>query len=276
LARSAGHPAARYYLALGDSLSQGMQPTPENVTANTNEGYTDQLAAIERGRIPNLKLVKLGCGGETTGSMITGHGNDVAAKLLHCDRSGGSQLKAAVAFLKAHHKAGEVPLVTLDIGANDIDGCPSAPDLATCISQGEASIKHDLPIILNALKKAAPTGTRFGMMTLYDPVLAGYFNPAAKPLAVASPAILKTINDELTSADQAAGFLTADVAGAFDSYDGTDTVAYNGQMIPVNVARVCSWTWACTPPPGGPNIHANKNGYEVMARAFAKVIGKLH
>jgi hypothetical protein len=43
----------------------------------------------------------------------------------------------------------------------------------------------------------------------------------------------------------------------------------------VNVARVCSWTWACTPPPSGPNIHANKNGYAVIAKAFAHAIGRL-
>jgi hypothetical protein len=47
------------------------------------------------------------------------------------------------------------------------------------------------------------------------------------------------------------------------------------QQIPVNVARVCSWTWACQTPPSGPNIHANKNGYVVIADAFAKVIGRL-
>ena len=46
-------------------------------------------------------------------------------------------------------------------------------------------------------------------------------------------------------------------------------------MIPLNVARVCAWTWACTTPPSGPNIHANKNGYSVIASAFQKVIGRL-
>jgi lysophospholipase L1-like esterase len=267
----------RYYLALGDSLSQGMQPNPSGTTLNTSEGYTNQLFQLERRRIHNLKLVKIGCGGDTTGSLLTGQGNEANAKMLHCDRKGGSQMRAAELFLKAHHKRGEVPLITIDIGANNIDGCPSAPNLGQCVSDGEAAIKHDLPIILGRLKRAAPKGTTFAGMTLYDPVLSGYFssNPSTKGLALASPSILKQINDMITQADQDAGFLTADVAGAFDSYDSTDLVPFDGQMIPTNVAHVCSWTWACTTPPSGPNIHANKNGYAEIAQAFDEVIGKL-
>jgi len=267
----------RYYLALGDSLSQGMQPDLHGVTRDTDQGYTDDLLATEQARIPNLQLVKLGCGGDTTGSLLTGHGNDAAAKLLHCDRAGGSQLTAAISFLKAHHNPGEVPLITIDIGANDVDGCVSATDVTTCVGQGIAAIGHDVPKILSALKRAAPAGTTFAGMTLYDSVLGGYFstNATAHGLALASPALLKLINAKLISADQQAGFRTADVAGAFDSYDSTDTVSWEGQQIPVNVARVCSWTWACQTPPSGPNIHANKNGYVVIANAFTKVIGRL-
>ena len=38
--------------------------------ARSPEGFSDQLAAIERQTIPALHLVKLGCGGESTSSMI--------------------------------------------------------------------------------------------------------------------------------------------------------------------------------------------------------------
>jgi lysophospholipase L1-like esterase len=265
----------RYYLALGDSLSRGWQPNVNGQSVNTNQGYVDQLFKIEHRRVPGLKLVKLGCGGETTGSMITGKGNQAVPS--DCKPKGGSQLKAATMFLKTHHRRGEVPLVTLDIGANDVDGCATSPDLVGCVTAGEASIKHDTPIILSALRKAAPKGTKFAAGTLYDPVLAGYFssNASTRGLAVASVSFLKQINDDITAADTSGGFATADVAGAFDSYDSTDMVAFNGQSIPINVARVCSWTWACTTPPSGPNIHANLNGYSVMAQAYKAVIGKL-
>ncbi|MGI8863394.1 MAG: SGNH/GDSL hydrolase family protein [Solirubrobacteraceae bacterium] len=275
-AAGAASPAPRYYLALGDSLSQGQQPDVNGVTRNTDQGYPDQLFQTERTRIKHLVLVKFGCGGETTTSMLTGHGNDKNAKLLHCNRTGGSQLTAAVRFLKAHHRRGEVPLVTIDIGANDVDGCAKpGVSLGTCIASGESSIKNNVPKILNALRRAAPAKTTLAGMTLYDPVLAEYFSPTGRPLAVASPAILKTINGELTDADTHAGFRTADVGSAFLSYDGTDMVSWEGQMIPVNVARVCSWTWACNTPPSGPNIHANKNGYAVIAQTFARAVGRL-
>jgi lysophospholipase L1-like esterase len=274
-AASASTGSTRYYLALGDSLSQGMQPDLHRVTRNTNEGYADDLFNSERARIHNLKLVKLGCGGETTGSMITGHGNDRDAKLLHCDRTGGSQLTAAVRFLKAHHRAGEVPLVTIDIGANDVDGCVTATNVAGCVSTGIAAIKHDVPKILSAIEHAAPGATTLAGMTLYDPVLGGFFStdPSTRGLALASPALLKSVNQALSDAYRQHGFRTADVAGAFDSYDSTHTVTWEDHQIPVNVARVCSWTWACQTPPSGPNVHANKNGYTVIAGAFAKAIG---
>ena len=129
-------PAARYYVALGDSLSQGMQPNAAGLTVDTDDGYVDDIGAWAAHRIPTLQVIKLGCGGDTTTSLLTGKGNDAAAKALHCDRQGGSQLAAAVSFLKSHHAAGEVPLITIDIGANDVDGCVTAPNLGACLAAG--------------------------------------------------------------------------------------------------------------------------------------------
>ena len=267
---------SHYYLALGDSLSQGMQPNAVGRLQDTNEGYSDDLWQIEQAHVHNLQLVKLGCGGESTTSMLTGNGNQANARAFHCDQTGGSQLAAAERFLKAHHQPGEVPLVTIDIGANDVDGCATASNVGTCVTDGINTIGSNVPKILSALKHAAPVGTTFAGMTLYDPILAGYFSPAnttAHGLAAASVGLLKEVNGKLTDDDQAAGFKTADVADAFDSYDTVQTVAWEGQQIPLDVARVCSWTWACQTPPSGPNIHANKNGYAVIAAAFAKALG---
>jgi hypothetical protein len=35
------------------------------------------------------------------------------------------------------------------------------------------------------------------------------------------------------------------------------------------VQRACQWTWICAPPPLGPDIHANTDGYGAIAHAFA-------
>jgi hypothetical protein len=83
------------------------------------------------------------------------------------------------------------------------------------------------------------------------------------------------MNGDIHSANTRSGFKTADVADAFHSYDQSPTVSWEGQMIPVDVAYVCAWTWACTTPPVGPNIHANDNGYTVIAQTFFKTVGRL-
>ncbi len=276
-AKTVSPPPPHYYLSLGDSLSQGMQPDLNGVTRNTSQGYANDLLTIERHRVGNLKLMALGCGGETTTSMLTGKGNNTNARVLHCDRTGGSQLAAAQRFLRSHHHPGEVPLVTVDIGANDVDGCGSVPasQIVSCVTGGLAKINQDLPKILAGLKQAAPKGTTFAAMNLYDPFLANYFAPAGstgRALESASIGLAKILNGDLAAADAKAGFATADVAGAFHTYDATSMVSWESQQIPLNVARLCSWTWACQTPPSGPNIHANKNGYQVIANAFAAAI----
>src|ERR1700761_7994052 len=60
-----GH-ADPYYLSLGDSLAQGIQPGPSGGDGPTSDGYPDVLASRLRATFPSLRLVKLGCSGETT------------------------------------------------------------------------------------------------------------------------------------------------------------------------------------------------------------------
>ena len=99
-------PPATYYLALGDSLAQGVQPNAAGVSVMTGDGYPDLVYTALHPSRPGLKLVKLGCPGETTASMINGG---------ICRYRDGSQLAAAVAFLQAHR--GRVPLVTPNTAA---------------------------------------------------------------------------------------------------------------------------------------------------------------
>src|ERR1700683_1458833 len=82
---------ASYYLALGDSLSQGVQPDAAGVSVETGQGYANQVYAALRPSHPGLRLVKLGCPGETTATMINGG---------ICRYPGGSQPAAAVALLR--------------------------------------------------------------------------------------------------------------------------------------------------------------------------------
>ncbi len=70
------------------------------------------------------------------------------------------------------------------------------------------------------------------------------------------------------------GAAVADIEGAFSSNDFAAIVELPGfGPAPLNVVRVCQWTWVCAPPPLGPDNHANAAGYGVMAAAFAAALG---
>jgi hypothetical protein len=54
---------APYYLSLGDSLAQGVQPTARGRSVETNHGYADDIYATYRYVVHGLRLEKLGCPG---------------------------------------------------------------------------------------------------------------------------------------------------------------------------------------------------------------------
>jgi len=256
----AGH--ARFYdVSVGDSLAAGVQPIgdPSNLD-RTNEGYAEQLLPIAQSRWPKLSLEKLGCPGETTETFIDGG---------ICSYPHGSQLDEAAAFLQAHRSY--IAFVTIDIGANDFP-CQEA----RCIPAGVSSIQTNLPAILARLRAAAGPDVPIIGMSIYNPFLAAWLaGPEGQAIAQASQTqLLGPVNGLLRSLYHAAGDPVADVEGAFSSNDFTTLVDLPGAgTVPINVARICEWTWVCAPPPLGPNNHANAAGYGVMARAFADVLG---
>jgi lysophospholipase L1-like esterase len=267
-----------YYVALGDSLSQGVQPAtpplPPGVklgqSIETDAGYANDLYAHYRREFGGrLTLVKLGCPGETSTSMLTGAGSP-------CSYPQGSQLAAALAFIAAHRS--EVKLITIDIGANDIDGCATATTISkSCVTAGFASVAHNLPLILGALRKAAGKRTVIAGMNLYDPFLAEYLTGhAGQTVARESVALGLSFNRLLGKSYRAFGAATANVQGAFSTTDFTTTATLPGVgTVPLNVARICEWTWMCAAAPVGPNIHANAVGYRHIAAAFERAIGCL-
>lgn len=271
-------PPARYYLSLGDSLAQGVQPAtpplPPGVTLGqsieTDQGYADDLFAHYSKQFPgNLQLVKLGCPGETTTSMLTGAGSP-------CTYPEGSQLAAALAFVRAHRSA--VALITIDIGGNNVDGCAAGGVInLTCFADGFAAVGSDLPKILGALRAAAGDDTVVAGMDLYDPFLADFLTGSAgQAVAAQSVNLDVSFNSLLGASFGAFGIPVANVQTAFSTTDFTDTATLPGiGTVPLNVARICEWTWMCAASPIGPNIHANSTGYQVITVAFQQVIGRL-
>lgn len=260
-----------YYLALGDSLSVGVQPAPQTGTSEpTDQGYADDLAAHYNGAFAGgLTLVKMGCSGETAASMLTGTGSS-------CTYSGGSQLAAALAFISAHRS--NIALITIDIGANDVDNCAAGGTISlSCIASGVATIQSDLPKILSAIRSSAGSGTVIAGMNLYDPFLQDYLTGAAgQEVAWESAGLAVALNSMLAINYGLYGARIADVAGAFSTTDFLDSTQLAGTgTVPLNVGRICQWTWMCAASPVGPNIHANAVGYQEIATAFETAIGDL-
>ena len=252
------HNTPVYYLSLGTSLAAGIQPDPltgENII--TDSGYPDQLAALLGDDIRKLRHVNLGCPAEAAETFINGG---------ICDYRHGSQLDEALHFLHAHGKF--TGLITIDLGANDVlqclDGTAYDPK---CLQERLAQLASDLSYILQSLREAAPHAPIVGM-NYYNPLLAYYkIDPAFAQLTAALQA---QINAVITSVYTQFGIPVADVAGAFMTSDLITDADGNGW--PDSVDLVCAWTWMCSP---FQNIHANDEGYAVIADEFYAVLPQI-
>jgi len=255
-------PRASYYLALGDSLSRGVQPSAGGASLPTGQGYPDQLYAALHAGDPELRLVKLGCSGETTATMINGG---------ICKYPAGSQLAQAVDFLRAHR--GQISLITIDIGANDPDSCiqrPTILKIAACITSTFSDTTDNLTKIMTRLRSAAGPAVRIIGMNYYVPALAEWRDGLlGRQVARLAERLVVGYNRLLSGIYTAHGARVANVFGAFHSGDFTDEVTLPGLgRLPRNVATICTYTWECAAAPRGPNEHAREVGYGVIALAF--------
>jgi lysophospholipase L1-like esterase len=250
----------QYYLAVGDSLSIGIQPI-NGVYTPTRQGYADDLYALYKLKIPGLKLAKLGCSGETTVTMMTGG---------VCEYRTGSQLGDALAFIASHR----IAFITIDIGGDDLLDCFDVPTLAidtACIGQAGINIASRLPQILLALRGALLTSGQASPivgMNYYDGFLAAWvFGPVGQQLALASLPLTLQLNDLLEAVYGQLGVPVANVERAFRT---TDWSVVPIIALPKNVLIALTWTWMGAPPPSGPDVHPNAIGYAAIAATFAQ------
>ena len=263
-----------YYVSLGTSLSVGVVPDPSGILLPTDDGYADELydrikpGFEAAGAEPReLRLVKLGCPGETLKKMAEGGS---------CPYLAGSQLEAAVDFLDDN--ADKVHLLTIDIGGNDFrdaDCIDTTVDL-TCATDVSAQIATDLAAVLAALNNAADPATTIVGMNYYNPYLSSWLDDAAgQTLAVEAAQAVSIVTDILGTTFDTAGVPLADVAAAFQSDDFVTIVSYPlpapNDQLPVNVANICDFTYMCDTVLG-PDIHANRAGYRLIADTLAAML----
>jgi lysophospholipase L1-like esterase len=252
---SSAQPApGRVDLVLGDSLAASFQPN-----GDSHDGYAEQVFQLEQAGIPDLRLVKLACPGERTNTI------DRPRRL--CPYAEGSQLAQAVAALESR----DVAFVTLQIGSNDLFRCFRFRIVAFdqgCVDELLPRISARLTSIVETLQGAAGPDVPIVGATYYDPLLVAWLLPGVDHDAVVAIADVWTrFNDTLEQTYTSLGVPVADVEGAFSATD-FDTIVHvrNVGDVPINVARACQWTYACSR--AGFDPHPNTVGYAVMAQAW--------
>lgn len=244
-----------HYLSLGDSLAASMQPDPDGHDRPTSDGFSEHVWGVTAIGLPNLALVKLGRGGETAASMITS------------PRPGPSQLELA----EQHLRHGPVPLVTIDIGANEVERCANGSGFdQACVQRGLASLRQSLPRIISRLRAAGGPHLKIIGVNYYNSFLGRWVTgTAGRRLALASVPVERAINQTLAQIYLRAHVPVADVESSFQTQALDRYVAGRHGRVPLAVARTCRWTWACSE---RYDDHTNSLGYRVIARTVLALL----
>ncbi len=251
---------ASYYVALGDSLAAGYQPGKGD---NKTGGYVGGVYHALFAKQHNMNLINLACSGETSASF------SADSKCDYGKTYGRSQLKAALGTLAAHK--GQVKVVTLDVGANDVQTCVTHTGSIDygCLGAGLVGVAQNLPKITAQIRAAAPNA-RIVLLNYYNPFLATYLQGGqSETTAKLSTGLQAVLNAEITYGALVAKAQVADIATAFDSYDWFhETTVPTYGTLPTNVAAICTKTWMCAKS----DIHANDTGYALMAATVNKTL----
>jgi len=251
------NPPKSYYLALGDSIYYGYQQP--KVLAGLppsafDTGYVDDFEVRLRQIQPGITTVNYGCPGESTASFINGPCPwSAAGQQLHNPFT-GSQLEAAVSFLRSH--PGEVSPITITPWAQDIQDFALNVchfDL-TCIQKGApgviAQISTNLAFILGQLRAVAPDA---------ETIVTGAWDVIGfSDFAFADP-LIEALNVSLASAATAA---RAQFANPFP--------VFNPQGDPkLETHTICTLTQLCTVGDG----HPSDAGYLALANVVFAASG---
>lgn len=255
---------AKYYVSLGDSYAAGWQATGHGAGHTTRNGFAYQLASEASDKGYHLTLQNFGCGGATTTSILNSIGcPDVALGPGATPYPTQTQADAAIAFIKAH--PGQIGLITVSIGGNDITRCAAEANPVTCVAGAINSVKTNVTKLVTELRTAAGPDVPIRGITYPDVILGEYLSGASgQQLASLSVTAFKSlINPALSAAYASVGGQMVDVTtatGAYTPLSQTTTLAPYG-TIPVAVAKVCSLTYYCQ----YKDIHPHTDGYKIIA-----------
>ncbi len=247
--RPASAPPQAFYLALGDSVTYGIQPDKAAglPPSRFNTGYVDVFAARLRRLTPKIRVVNYGCPSESTKTFIAGGCPWlVGAEPLH-DAFKGAQLNAAVTFLRVHR--GQVSPVTINLWGGDVAALSAAcgDDLACAQARAPRAIAQStsrLAFILKRLRAAAPKA---------EIIVVGAWNNAVTRLKETDP-LLRSLNAKIDRVAAAAGARYADTFRLFNPQGN----------LAREKARICALTFTCSQGDG----HPTNAGYRAIAAAI--------
>jgi lysophospholipase L1-like esterase len=235
-----------YYLALGDSLAWGWQPNRDYRHGYVHDLYYNMLPTQS-----DLKLENLGCVDETTSTMLGVNGAYCPNWRYTTGMTTTPQLTQALAFIQAH--PGQVSLVTIDIGANDVLQLVRGGGITKQkIVQFIQTLTTNLNTIFSQLRAAVGPDVPIATMTYYNPLVV-----LSNSGVITGGATL--FNDIITNQAAKSNVVVAPVFTAFNS----GTIAQQRTSI-------CKNTWFCSlghlfDP------HCKTAGYALIAQTFEQV-----
>jgi lysophospholipase L1-like esterase len=258
-------PAAKptkYYVSIGDSYAAGYQPTGTAQGHTTTEGFANDVVSISKANGTDYALVNFGCGGATSDSILSSPGCEGEMRAVGAPQYSVPQAQAAEDFMKAH--PGQIALVTVSIGGNDITSCGEDANPVSCLSTRLPKVAANIKTLLTGVRQQVGDSTPIVGIT-YPDVFLGEKVSGPSTLADLSVVGFQTlINPTLKGAYQAANAKFADVTqatGAYGSMSETTTVAPYGKL-PTPVAKVCQLTYYCQ----YKDIHPKTAGYELIGQ----------
>ncbi len=285
-------PARLLYVSLGDSYSVGYQ----NPTLGNTAGFTGYVAKKEK-----LQLENFGCGGATTTSIFTqiGCSPSASAATDGVAYPTTDQVDAALSFITAH--PGQIGLVTVSIGGNDVTACAASPNPIACVVTAEGTIKTNVDNLVTELHAALTTGgdtsAHIVGITYPDVILGDDVFPvgatnatlAAESVTAFDALINPTLSTAYTSVPEGA-FVNVTSAPYKKATTGDDTDTWSvvnsvevpsgpttnlkgfGKGVPDSVWEVCTLTYYCSIPG---DIHANTKGYNFIGSLITAKLASL-
>jgi lysophospholipase L1-like esterase len=244
-----------YYLALGDSMAFGFQPTKARrglPPRRFDTGYVDVFADRLHTLAPAIQVVNYGCPGESLVTFIRGGCSWLGEGGRLHDSFRGAQLDAALDFLRAH--PGQVSPITITLWGNDVGDFEARcrnelPCIRKRAPRALASMASRLRSILSQLRAAAPEA---------EIIATGAWNFEVGRIARIG-FLYRSLDKRISRAAARTGARVADTRAVFNPHGGPAAVR----------ARICDYTFMCSQ--GDP--HPKNKGYRAMAEAFFEASG---